>query len=200
MTDEQLVDRVKNGDRDAYRQLVERYQAYVFSTILRMVRQRQLAEDLAQETFLQAYRSLPGFDGRSRFSSWLYRIAHNKAIDWSRSRAKKEQSGETELQDVYKTDDSVEDEVVIRDISRRLRQLISKMPPHYRDVLSMYFEQELSLGEIAEQLRVPRKTVQTRFIRGKKQLFQKWQEVNHRGLYTSTRADVALSRSGERRR
>lgn len=197
MTDEELVARVTHGDRDAYRQLVERYQTYVFSIIVRQVGQRQLAEDLAQETFLQAYRSLPSFAGRSQFSSWLYRIARNKVIDWSRSRAKKEQSGELPLQDVYHTDHSLEDEVVRRDTSARLRQLITQMPSHYRDVLLLYFEQEFSLVEIAERLRVPRKTVQTRFLRGKKQLFQKWQEVNRDGLHTSSRANV-VRRSGKR--
>ena len=195
MTDEELVSRVNSGDQEAYRQLVERHQAFVFSTIYRMVRQRELAEDLAQETFLQAYRSLPGFAGRSRVSSWLYRIAHNKVIDWSRSKASKQQSGEVVLQDVYKCDGSVEDEIVTRDTSERLRRLMTMMPAHYRDVLTLYFEHELSLTEIAERLNVPRKTVQTRFIRGKKQLFQKWQEVNHHGLQSSARTDVALSRS-----
>lgn len=198
MTDEELIDRVKSGDQDAFRQLVERHQAFVFSTIYRMVRQRELAEDLAQETFLQAYRSLPGFAGRSRFSSWLYRIAHNKVIDWNRSKANKQQSGEVMLRDVHESDGSVEDEIVTRDTSERLRQLVTTMPAHYRDVLLLYFEHELSLVEIAERLHVPRKTVQTRFIRGKKQLFQKWQEVNHHGLPTSARADVALSRSQKR--
>lgn len=200
MTDEELVDRIKNGDQDAYRQLVEKYQAYVFSTILSMVRQRQLAEDLAQETFLQAYRSLPGFTGRSRFSSWLYRITRNKVIDWTRSKAGKEQRGEVELQDVYRTEGLVEDEVITRDVSLRLRQLINTMPAHYRDVLSLYFVEELSLAEISEQLHVPRKTVQTRFIRGKKQLFHKWQEVNHHGLQTSRGANVDVSPSGKQRR
>lgn len=198
MTDEELVDRVKNGDKDAYRQLVERYEAFVFTTIVRMVKQRQLAEDLAQETFLQAYRSLPGFDGRSRFSTWLYRIVHNKVIDWSRSKAKKQQSAELELQDVYPSDRSPEDEVVKRDTSNRLRQLMYELPEHYRDVLTMHFEREMSLREIAEQLNVPHKTVQTRIVRGKKQLFQRWQEVNRHAMHGSRRADVASSRSGKR--
>lgn len=195
MTDEELVDRVKNGDKAAYRQLVERYQLSVFTNIVRMVKQRELAEDLAQETFLQAYRALPGFDGRARFSTWLYRIARNKVIDWTRSRAKKEQSSELELQDVYKSDSSVEEEVVTRDTSNHLRVLMHELPRHYRDVLCMHFEEELSLREIAEQLDVPYKTVQTRFFRGKKQLFQRWQEVNRREMSRRSGADVALSRS-----
>lgn len=198
MTDEELVDRVKNGDKNAYRQLVERYQSPVFTTIVRMVKHRELAEDLAQETFLQVYRSLPGFDGRSRFSTWLYRIARNKVIDWTRSRAKKEQSSESELHDVYRSNSSVEEEVVIRDMSNRLRVLMYEMPQHYRDVLCMYFERELTLREIAQQLDVPYKTVQTRFSRGKKQLFQRWQEVNRRAMSRSTGADVASSRSRKR--
>lgn len=198
MTDEELIHRVRQGDHDAYRQLVERHQAFVFTTIVRMVNQRELAEDLTQETFLQAYRSLPRFKARSRFSTWLYRIARNKVIDWSRSKAKKTQSNEMELEDIYTAEVSFEDEVVMRDTTNRLRQLMHELPPHYRDVLTMYFERELSIREISDQLNIPYKTVQTRFIRGKKRLFQRWQEVNRGAVYASTRENVAMSRSKER--
>lgn len=195
MTDEELIDRVQQGDHDAYRQLVERHQAFVFTTILSLVNQRELAEDLAQETFLQAYRSLPKFKVRSRFSTWLYRIARNKVIDWSRSKAKKAQSHEMELKDIYTADNSFEDEVVMRDTTNRLRKLMRELPPHYRDVLTMHFERELSIREIAGRLNIPHKTAQTRFIRGKKRLFQRWQEVNRGAVQASAKKNVATSRS-----
>lgn len=198
MTDEELVERAKKGDNRAFRQLVERYEAFVFTKIVHMVKQRELAEDLAQETFLQVYRSLPSFDGRARFSTWLYRIAHHKVIDWTRSRAKKERSKELALRDVYTSDDSLEEQVVNRDTSNRLFLLIHELPQHYRDVLLMYFGQELSVKEIAAQLNVPHKTVQTRLVRGKKRLFQRWQEVNGRDLPGSSRTDVASSQSSKR--
>lgn len=190
MTDEELVERVKGGEQRAFRLLVARYQSFVYTLIVRMVRDRQLAEDLAQETFLQMYRSLASFDARAKFSTWLYRIARNKVIDWSRSRAHKEQQGERELHDVFCTEDSVEDEVIRRDATRQLLQLMERLPDHYRAVLWMYYVHDLTGKEIAEQLHIPYRTVQTRIARGKKQLYKLWQEVNRHALRASMGTDV----------
>ena len=81
MQDAQLVERVVAGDGEAFRQLVERHQRPVYGLLLRMVRAPALAEDLAQETMIKAYRAIATFDRSRKFSSWLFKIAHNTAID-----------------------------------------------------------------------------------------------------------------------
>jgi RNA polymerase sigma-70 factor (ECF subfamily) len=85
--DAELVERVVDGDGDAFRQLVERYQRPVYGLLLRMVRTPALAEDLAQETLIKAYRAIATFDRSRRFSSWLFKIAHNTAIDHLRKKS-----------------------------------------------------------------------------------------------------------------
>ena len=79
--DRRLVEQALAGSERAYHDLVKRYERPVFSVILRMVRDRALAEDLAQETFLKAFRSLASYDRSRKLSSWLFTIAHNAAID-----------------------------------------------------------------------------------------------------------------------
>jgi RNA polymerase sigma-70 factor, ECF subfamily len=81
ITDVELVVRVLEGSERAFQTLVERYERPIFGLIVRMVKNRELAEDLAQETFIKAYRALGGYDHRRKFSSWLFKIAHNATID-----------------------------------------------------------------------------------------------------------------------
>ena len=84
--DRQLVEEALAGSQRAYHALVKRYERPVFSVILRMVRDRPLAEDLAQETFVKAFRSLASYDPNRKLSSWLFTIAHNAAIDHLRKK------------------------------------------------------------------------------------------------------------------
>ena len=84
--DLELVQQALSGSQDAHRDLVRRYERPVLGLIRRMIRQDTLAEDLAQEVFLKAFRALDSFDQRRKFSSWLFKIAHNTAIDQLRRR------------------------------------------------------------------------------------------------------------------
>ena len=86
LDDAQLVSRALAGSQDAHREIVLRYQRPIYSLILRMVRESGEAEDLAQEVFLKAFTALGTFDRRRKFSSWLFKIAHNTAIDQLRRR------------------------------------------------------------------------------------------------------------------
>ena len=86
LTDQEVVRHAVAGREAAYRELIRRYQRPVFSLLYRMVRDRELAEDLAQETFLKAWKALARFDPGRRFSSWIFKIAHNSALDELRRR------------------------------------------------------------------------------------------------------------------
>lgn len=86
MNDETLILQLKAGNEQAFRQLVESYQDLVYNTVLGIVQDMQEAEDVAQEVFIQVYKSIGGFRGEAKLSTWLYRIAITKALDWQRKK------------------------------------------------------------------------------------------------------------------
>src|SRR5437667_11605779 len=84
LTDEELVDRSKTGDTESFNQLVKRWERPIFALAYRTLGREEDARDVTQETFMRAFRALPGFKGDAKFSSWLYRIALNLCRDWIR--------------------------------------------------------------------------------------------------------------------
>ena len=88
-TDQYLIDKTLNGDTRAFGELVERYQAFVFTIALRIVKVREEAEEVAQDAFIKAFQSITSYRGESKFSSWLYSIAYRKALDAIRKNKKK---------------------------------------------------------------------------------------------------------------
>ena len=86
LTDQQVVQLAKDGSERAYRELIGRYQRPVFSLIFRLVRDREKAEDLAQDTFIKVLNAIDRYDPQFKFSSWIFKIAHNTALDWLRKR------------------------------------------------------------------------------------------------------------------
>ena len=78
--DNEIISRVLKGEQNAYAELVNRYQAYVFTLVLRMIKSREDAEEVAQDVFIKAYRSLADFRGESKFSTWLYTIANTTSL------------------------------------------------------------------------------------------------------------------------
>jgi RNA polymerase sigma-70 factor (ECF subfamily) len=83
-TDEELVARSRTGDMDSFNQLILRWERPIYALAYRVIGQEEDARDVAQETFLRAFRALPGFKGQAKFSSWIYRIALNLCRDWIR--------------------------------------------------------------------------------------------------------------------
>ena len=84
--DNEIISRVLKGEQNAYAELVNRYQAYVFTLVLRMIKTREDAEEVAQDVFVKAYRSLADFRGESKFSTWLYTIANTTSITFLRKK------------------------------------------------------------------------------------------------------------------
>lgn len=178
MRDARLVERVVAGDADAFRQLVERYQRPVFGLLLRMVRQPALAEDLAQETLIKAYRAIGTFDRNRQFSSWLFKIAHNTAIDHLRKHRPSEvplESDDGERLDplallAAPESQSPEARARGRDLAEALQEALSALRPDYREAVLLRFQQGLAYDEIAEVLELPLGTVKTHLHRARKQM------------------------------
>ncbi len=176
--DIELVKRAKDGDSKAYDKLILLYKDVVFSIVYRMVRNKQEAEDLTQETFIKAYKSLTSFNEAYAFSTWLFKIATNSCIDHFRKRKLKTYSMDQTIR--YKDDEirheyadpkpGVEHDLVANERAIIIRTAIEQLPEKYRIVIEMRHQQEQSYEEIAEKLDLPLGTVKARIFRAREML------------------------------
>jgi RNA polymerase sigma-70 factor (ECF subfamily) len=177
-TDEALAVEARDGSEDAFRLLVERYERPVYGLLIRMVRRAATAEDLAQETFLKAYRALPRFDPARRFSSWLFKIAHNAALDSLRREGGEPLSLDAPIGDSGEPPELPEDprsenpfaRAAGRDLGRALERAIASLRPQYREILLLRFVEELAYEEIASVLDLPLGTVKIHIFRARREL------------------------------
>ncbi|HEX2445406.1 MAG TPA: sigma-70 family RNA polymerase sigma factor [Vicinamibacterales bacterium] len=151
------------GAEPAFREIVRRYERPVMSLLARMVNDPALAEDLAQETFLKAYRRLNTFDTERRFSSWLFRIAHNTAIDALRRR------GPVEIEpDQEPAVPPPPDPVEAADLGRALDAALGKLRPDHRMAILLRYQQGFSYEEIGDAMGIPEGTAKTFVHRARK--------------------------------
>jgi len=189
MTDAELVQRALAGgvgSQDAYAELLARYERPVYTLILRMVRDRTLAEDLAQDAFIKAFSKLGTFEPGRKLSSWLFKIAHNTAIDHLRRR-----DLETVSLDEPAGDDpdaaprTVEDRAgetpaaaaERADLSRAMTRAVARLRPEYRQVIVLRYQAGLEYAEIAQESGLPLGTVKTYIHRARKELSGLLQEA-----------------------
>lgn len=170
MTNEQdILRRAQQGDSDAFRQLVETYQTQVYRLTLRMCGE-PAADDVTQEAFLAAWCALPDFRGTCRFSTWLYRLTTNAAIDYLRREKRHSHADdvtELELPDDSPTPQDCAEQAETR---RAVRRALSRLSEEHRRVLLLRYMQELDYAEIAAALEISEGTVKSRISRAKAQL------------------------------
>ena len=177
-TDTELVAGALKGSQDAYRELVKRFERPVYSLIVRMVQDPATAEDLAQEVFVKAFRRLGTYDPQWKFSSWLFKIAHNATIDHLRRGTPDTVPLETEEDDkgslsAVLADETVENPLAAaerRDLGRSLERAISSLRPEYRQAVLMFYAHGASYQDICEVTGLPLGTVKTNLHRAKKEL------------------------------
>jgi RNA polymerase sigma-70 factor (ECF subfamily) len=178
-TDAELVAGALRGSQDACRELVTRFERPVYSLVLRMVQDSGVAEDLAQEVFVKAFRRLDSYDPRWKFSSWLFKIAHNTTIDHLRRGAPEtvpleaEAEGERGSLAAVLADGSVESPLAAaerHDLARSLERAITRLRPDYREAVLMFYVHGASYQEICEATGQPLGTVKTNLHRAKKEL------------------------------
>ncbi len=167
MDEEAIITAIQAGDTEQFRALVERYHVGLIIHCEGLVADRDTAEDLAQEAFIKAYRKIAEFNGsRARFSTWLYRIATNAALDYLRARRRTVPQEDIEqLADESAPDFSDElQRQLVRDAVARLT------PPTHRQAIEAYYWHGHSYQQIASDLGVPVNTVRTWLRRAKQQL------------------------------
>jgi len=170
-SDETLIESVKNGDCDAFGPIVERYKLALYKVMYRMVMNRDDTEDLVEEAFIKAYRSIKKFEIGRPFYAWLRRIAVNNAINF----LKRERRSNTEpLEYVEKTLSNGHNDPVRmtreKMLCERINQAIARLPEDARIILSLKVEKDLSYDEISELLNIPKGTVMSRLARSRLKL------------------------------
>lgn len=181
-SDQEIVALAREGREAAYRELIRRYERPVFSLILRMVRDRQLAEDLAQETFIKALNAIGTYRPEFKFSSWIFKIANNAAIDQLRRRELVTLSIDgaphaTSAEDIEATalqvgdkNETPLDELEARELGTAIERAIGRLRPEYRSCIMLRHVEGLAYEEIAQLLDLPLGTVKTYIHRARHEL------------------------------
>ncbi|HRZ95546.1 MAG TPA: RNA polymerase sigma factor [Candidatus Moranbacteria bacterium] len=176
LSDNDLVEIIRKKNQERYSEIVERYQKKLFVYIYRLIGNREEAEDLLQDVFVKAYKNLNSYDTSRKFSSWIYRIAHNESVNYiKRKSLKKFISWETIVSTKDKLDSSSEEEGadkawIRKEVSKEVNEAIGKLPFKYKQVLTLRYYSDQSYEEIAEILGRPVNTVGTLINRAKKKL------------------------------
>jgi len=175
VTEARLVTQALAGAQPAFEQIVGRYQRPVINFIARVTGDRAGAEDLAQETFVKAFRSLATFDTTRRFSSWLLRIAHNTAVDaLRRTRGRTVPIGPSDTgADGPRAEPAAPpapDPVEQRDLGRALESSLGRIRPEYRAAIVLRYHEALSYDDIATVMNVPSATARTYVHRARREL------------------------------
>jgi RNA polymerase sigma-70 factor (ECF subfamily) len=178
VTEARLVAEALAGSQSAFEQIVGRYQRPVISLIARMVGDRSVAEELAQECFIKAFRNLRSFDVTRRLSAWLFRIAHNTALDWLR----KARPALVSLDDDASEDGPpralaavappAPDPVERAALGAALQAAMAALRPVYRAAIALRYDEDLPFDEIGDVLGVPEVTARTYVHRARKELAQ----------------------------
>lgn len=169
MDEIQLIYRAKNGDHDAFKDLMDNHQAKVYHLLLGFLRDEYAAEEVTVETFIKAWRNLAGFRLESTFWTWLYRIAYRAAIDYQRRLAQEKNRTFLEENLVSKAAGPLE-VVMAKDRNQDLRQALQKISLPQRAAIILYYFQGLSYQEIGRVLQRPLGTIRADLHRGKKRL------------------------------
>ncbi len=182
-TDEELVALSVGGDLDSFNQLVLRWERPIYALAYRVLGREEDARDIAQETFLRAFRALKGFKGQAKFSSWLYRIALNLCRDWIRRerRTPVAQAPEgidlIELAGEATPAESMEEMVARHEVGRAVARAMTLLPEEQRTAIVLKEYHGLTFQEIAELLDCPLSTVKTRLYQGLSVLRRQLQEA-----------------------
>jgi RNA polymerase sigma-70 factor (ECF subfamily) len=193
-SDARLVDAARRGDREAFGQLVVRYERRLIRVILRFVQDVELARDLAQETFLRAYERLDQFDPSRRFGPWLFRIGVNLTLDYLRKRKRRGKWALfSETSRERSPDPGVPDPRNRIDLSQEVEAILEQVPEKYRTVLVLRDLENFSTSEIAAILNRKEATIRWRLAEARNRFKQLWL----RRVGQAPEANAAERESGE---
>ncbi len=167
-SDGQLIDAVIRGDHAAYRSLVERYQKYVFTITYNVLKNREEAEEAAQDVFIKVYRTLASFERKSKFSTWLYTIAYRTALDYQKKKKYNTRSIDSEesyLQIEDTKSKNPDQSMHQEDLKEKLKAAIRELKPGDASVITLFYLHEKSVQEVAQIMDLTVSNVKTKLHR-----------------------------------
>lgn len=176
LADGDLIKVIIKKNPEAYREIVKRYQKKLFIYLFHLTGNKDEAEDILQNVFLKTYNSLGKFDARKKFSSWIYRIAHNEAVNYLKKKGKKKF---VSWEDILGSGDKIEfsakeksplDFWIEKELKMEVKGALDKLPNEYREVLILRYFLDKTYEEMSEILKKPVNTVGTLINRAKKKL------------------------------
>lgn len=171
MTDEDVVKLVTKGDINKFAILVERYEKRLMGYIRHLINQsEEEMEDVVAEVFIDSYRNLRGFDTEKKFSSWIFRIAHNKAIDYFRSKKKTVILSDEAEELTWNEEKLIEDLEIEKEERKRVTMAVEELEVKYREVVLLYYYEEKSYEEISDILHINTNQVGVLLFRAKEKL------------------------------
>ena len=175
MTDMQVIEACLAGQQEAFAELIARYKNLVYSIILRMTKDSEEANDLAQDVFLKMYKNLHSYSPEFKFSTWTMRITTNHVIDYHRKRKQETvplEDAEGRPTAVFATDpeDSPEALLLRNEEKAKIQAIVDELPGMYRLPIMMYHGMDMSYQEIADKIGEPLSKVKNRIFRGRKML------------------------------
>lgn len=178
LSDNEVIQLVQKKNKKSYREVVRRYEKKLFAYLYRLVGNKEEAEDLLQNVFVKVYRNIESYDTQKKFSSWIYRIAHNEAVNFLKKRSKRHLIS---IEDVQASKDKLEitdagkspiDAWIGKELKKEMDEALEKLPPKYKEVLMLRYYFDKSYEEMSEILERPINTVGTLLNRAKKKLME----------------------------
>lgn len=188
LTDGELIEKAIRGREDSFEELVRRYQRPITGYIYRMLNNYDASLDVTQEVFIKVYNSLEKYSSDYKFSTWLYRIAHNAAIDYMRRNSVNQQSLETENADgsyqlqIESPQPTPEQMRERSEWRTEIESVVKCLPTVYRELILLRHTQDLSYDEIAEVMNLPLGTVKNRLFRAREMMREMFVERGFTGL------------------
>ncbi len=172
LSDEELIEKVRAGGRRYYGPLIDRHRDRGFTLAIRMLRNREDAEEALQDAFMRAYRGLDAFEGNSTFGTWFYRILYNVCL--SRIGRRENNVEEIEYDEDRPSEVPLVPEYESKELTELLYAVIDALPQKYRTVLSLFYLQDLTYDEIAGVTQLPLGTVKVQLLRARALLRERW--------------------------
>ncbi len=170
--DQILISQIVEGDTNSFTILVDRYKDLVFTLALRMLKNREEAEEIAQDTFIKTYKSLDKFKGDSKFSTWIYRVAYNSCLD--RIKKNKKHINDVEINEFTEhqvvTIDNALDKMEIKEREEAMQRCIDTLPSEESFLLTLYYFDDLSLEEISKIVGITANSIKVKLFRSRKKL------------------------------
>jgi RNA polymerase sigma factor (sigma-70 family) len=170
--DEYFIKKVIKGESNAFGALVDRYKHMVFTLALKIVKNREDAEEVAQDTFLKSFKALKDFKGDSRFSTWLYKIAYYRSLDYLKKNKRQIETTSIDISEEYNraSMDDVLNGLEAKERAEIIKHALQELTGEDAVLITLYYYEDLTMKEISEVMGMPGNTIKVRLFRCRKRL------------------------------